>query len=264
MQHRRRRAAGEEALDLAALGRAAGEPVDDVAHGHAQLDLVVAGLLHVARDRDDLGAGRLAHAQALEPLGAVLDDQRRVAQRLDVVDQRRPLVEALVGGERRLQARVAALALERVEQRGLLAADVGALAAVDHEVEGVLGAEDALAEVALGVGLLDGRLEDVGLVRVLAADEDEALVGPGGDRADDAALDQQVRVLLHQQPVLERAGLGLVGVAAEELVHRALGDEAGLLAHGEAGAAAAAQPGLLELVSTSSGAMSSSALRSDL
>ncbi len=42
-------------------------------------------------------------------------------------------------------------------------------------------------------------------------------------------------------------GLGLVGVAAQELVHRALGDEAGLLAHGEAGAAAAPQPGLLEL-----------------
>ena len=103
-------------------------------------------------------------------------------------------------------------------------------------------------EEAALVGLGHGGVEDVGLQLVLAADEDEALVGAGGDRADDAALDQQVRVLLHQQAVLEGARLGLVRVAAEVLVHRALGDEAGLLAHREAGAAAAAQPRLLELV----------------
>ena len=86
----------------------------------------------------DLGVLRAAHPQ----------DERDVHQRLDVVDQRRALVEALDGRERRLQARVAALALERVEQRGLLAADVGAGAAVHDEVERVVGAEDVLAEVA--------------------------------------------------------------------------------------------------------------------
>ena len=194
----------------------------------------------------------------------VLDDDRRVAERLDVVDQRRALVEALVGGEGRLQARVAALALERVEQAGLLAADVGALAAVHDQVERVVGAEDALAQVALLVGLGDGRVEDVRLQLVLAADEDEALVRAGRDRADDAALDQQVRVLLHQQPVLEGARLGLVGVAAEVLVHRALGDEAtpscpsrSRRRRGRAGPSPRARS------STVSGVISSSALRSD-
>ena len=92
-----------------------------------ELDLVVARALHVARDRDDLRAGRVADAERAEPVGALLDDQRRVRERLDVVDQRRALVEALVRRERRLQPRVAALALEAVEQRRLLAADVGAL-----------------------------------------------------------------------------------------------------------------------------------------
>src|SRR4029079_11833701 len=47
---------------------------------------------------------------------------------------------------------------------------------------------------------------------------------------------------------LERAGLGLVRVAAEVLVHRTLRDEAGLLTHREAGAAAAAQPRAFELL----------------
>ena len=69
----------------------------------------------------------------------------------------------------------------------------------------------------------------------------KARLAPAAIDADDAALDQQVGVLLHQQPVLERARLGLVGVAAQVLVHRALGDEARLLAHREAGAAATAQ-----------------------
>ena len=85
-------------------------------------------------------------------------------------------------------------------------------------------------------------------MRVLATDEDEALVGARGDRADDAALDQEVRVLLHEESILEGAGLRLVRVAAEVLVHRALGDEARLLPHREAGAAAAAEPGRLELL----------------
>ena len=148
-EHRRRRAAGEPALDLAALGRPARQLADEVAAGDAQLDLVVAGPLDVARDRDDLRAGGLLGAERLEPVGALLDDQRDVAERLDVVDQRRPLVEALVRGERGLQARVAALALERVEQRRLLAADVGALAAVHPQLEREVRAEDALADVAL-------------------------------------------------------------------------------------------------------------------
>src|SRR3712207_7913228 len=45
------------------------------------------------------------------------------------------------------------------------------------------------------------------------------------------ALDEQMRVLLHQLAVLEGPGLGLVGVADEVLVHLALGDEGHLLSH---------------------------------
>ena len=98
-----------------------------------------------------------------------------------------PAVQALDGRERRLQARVAALALERVEQRGLLAADVGAGAAVHDEVERVVGAEDALADVAGGARLGHRGVEHVGLVGVLAADEDERLVGADRVGADDAS-----------------------------------------------------------------------------
>ena len=63
------------------------------------------------------------------------------------------------------------------------------------------------------------------------------LAGVGGD---DHPLDQHVRALLHQLAVLERARLGLVGVADQVLLHVAVGQERDLAAHLEAGAAAAA------------------------
>ena len=98
-----------------------------------------------------------------------------------------------------------------------------------------------------GLGLRERLLEDRRLQVVLAADEDERLVGADGVRGDADALDQQMRVLLHQLAVLERPGLGLVRVADDVLVHVALGDEGRLRAHGEAGAAAAADARRLQL-----------------
>ena len=68
-------------------------------------------------------------------------------------------VEAGDGRERRAQPRLAAVALERVEQRRLLAADVGAGAGVHDDLEVEAGAEDVLAEVARGVRLGDRGLQ---------------------------------------------------------------------------------------------------------
>ena len=172
----------------------------------------------------------------------------RVAERLDVVDQRRALVEALVRREGRLETRVAALALERVEQRRLLAADVGARAAVDDEAAREVRVEDALARVAARVGLADGGVEDVRLGLVLAADVDERVPCARREGADQHALDQLVRVLVHQLAVLEGPGLGLVRVAAQVLLGVAVGKEARLLAHREPRASAAAEARGLELL----------------
>ena len=116
--------------------------------------------------------------------------------------------------------------------------------------------------VAARVGLADGGVEDVGLLLVLAADVDERVRCAGRVGADHDALDQLVRVLVHQLAVLEGARLGLVRVAAQVLLDVAVRQEARLLAHREAGAAAAAQARGLELLSTWSEVISVSALRS--
>jgi hypothetical protein len=71
----------------------------------------------------------------------------------------------------------------------------------------VFGAEDALAEIALLVGLGDRRVQDVCLVAVLAADVYEGAVDLGRPRRDDDPLDQRMGALLHDLAILERPRL---------------------------------------------------------
>jgi hypothetical protein len=123
----------------------------------------------VAGDGEDLGAGALLGAELGVPVGAALEDDRERREGLDVVDERRRGVEAGDGREGGLQARLAALALEALQQPGLLAADVRPGAAVEGDVERLAGAERVRPEVARLVGLGERVVEDPGLVLVLAA-----------------------------------------------------------------------------------------------
>src|SRR5205807_3320462 len=68
-------------------------------------------------------------------------------------------IHAEIRGKRRLEARLARLALERLEEPGLLAADVGAGADEGMEVEVDARAQQVLAEESGGVGLRERRLE---------------------------------------------------------------------------------------------------------
>jgi hypothetical protein len=86
-----------------------------------------------------------------------------VAERLDVVDDRRALVEAEDRREiRRLDPRIGPLALERLDEPGLLAADVGAGAAVDVDLAAV-----AVPRM-LGPTKLAARASAIALSRILA------------------------------------------------------------------------------------------------
>src|SRR5262249_30912314 len=135
--------------------------------------------------------------------------------RFDVVDDRRGAEDSDDSGEGRLDARLAALAFEALDQPGLFAADVGAGAAVDGQVERVSGAEDVLSEKNARVGFLQRAVQNARAEIELAADVDvgvSALQSVGGE---DDSLDDLMWILLHQQPVFECPWLGLVGVAEE-------------------------------------------------
>ena len=141
------RAAEQDRPDVAAARDTAGE-LDQVAQRRAELDLVYA---RAARRGP---TGRTASGRSSLPCRSPRtprrpsEDERDVDQGLDVVDDRRLAEEADLDRERRLVARLAALALDRLEERRLLAADVGAGAAAELDVEGEAGAEDVRPEEA--------------------------------------------------------------------------------------------------------------------
>ena len=248
---RHRGAPRNHGLELPSRGRAAAHVVEDVPHRRAHRHLVVPGPLHVAADRDQLGAGALgvAEAERLVPGGALVDDVRDRGQRLDVVDRGRHPEDARHRREGRLDARVAALALDRVHHRGLFAADVGAGARGGARSRSASRCRRRCRPARRWRTPRRRRAHHLPWLGELAADVDVAALRPDRVRGDGAALDQRVRGPPHDLAVLEGAGLRLVGVAHQVVrLHHFLGHERPLEAGREAGAAAAAETGRLHLL----------------
>ena len=133
-------------------------------------------------------------------------------------------------------------------QRGLLAADVRARAAVHDDLEVEARTEDVRAEEALGARVVERLRQPVVAERELAAQVDERLVALDRERRDDDALDQLVRIALDEHAVLERRRLAFVAVDHEVAREQVGGQERPLLAGREVGAAAAAQARDLHLL----------------
>ncbi len=196
-----------------------------------------------------LGAGVVGPAELDEPLGPAAQDLRRHGDGLDVVDGRGAAINAGAGRERGLQPRLALLALEALQQRHLVAADVGAAAVGDADVA-VPAQLGVLADQTGRRGLDDRRLQPLAFQHIFAADVDEAVVRPDRPARHQAPLDQAVRVEPHDLAVLAGARLRLVGVDHQVVRPLAflLGHEGPLQACGEARAATAAQAGVLDLL----------------
>ena len=128
------------------------------------------------------------------------------------------------------------------------------MVAVDIEVEA--GAARILADKAGRVGFSDRFLQRFALVDIFAAQVDVALAGAHREGSNQAAFDQQVRIVAHDVPVLACAGFGFVGVDDEivrALLHH-LGHEGPFEPRREASAAAPAQARGLDLVADPFGA----------
>src|SRR2546423_6116650 len=107
-------------------------------------------------------------------------------------------------------------------------------------------AEDVLADVPRLARLDDGGLQRIVLGQVLAADVDEGQVAADRVAGDQDPFQYLMRALLDQVPVLETAGLALIGIADEVARVHALRQEAPFVAGREAGTAAATEPALLD------------------
>ena len=105
-----------------------------------------------------------------------------------------------------------------------------------------------VAQNAVLPGLLDGQIEPMHRQRILGAHVDDAVRGAGDVAADHHAFQQRVRIAFDLVAVHVGAGIALVGVADQVLpVADGLAEIFEFQAGREAGAAAAAQPGHLDL-----------------
>ena len=159
-------------------------------------------------------------------------------------------------GKRRSHARHAALALERLDQRRFLAADVGPAAEVDLDVEvEARHAGDVAPEQAVTTAVLEVGTQRCQQVLVLAAQIEEAARGPDREGGDGHAVDGEVGVAGKQHAVLKRPWLALVRVADDDpLGARGVAARLPLDRSREAGTAAAAQVRLLHLAEHRRGA----------
>src|SRR5207244_12288145 len=103
----------------------------------------------------------------------------------------------------RLKPRVGALAPERLDEARLLAADVGARAAVYPHLEVEAGAEDVPPEETLRARLGDRLLQHAPAARELAPEVDVAGVAADRVRGDDDPIEERGGAVLDDLGVLE-------------------------------------------------------------
>src|SRR5258708_34057033 len=94
----------------------------------------------------DFRTGAFLRANRLEPIRAVNEDRRDIAQCFDVVDNRRTAVQARDCRERRTAARLSQLTFDAVEQGSFFAANVRTCAQMHEDVAFPALAADVLAK----------------------------------------------------------------------------------------------------------------------
>ena len=122
------------------------------------------------------------------------------------------------GREGRTGPRHSPGALDGGHQRGLFAADKGAGAFFDLQVEAKAGVQDIVSEQTVLLHLLHSCGQSLDSQRVFGTDVDETLGGADGVGADEHTLEDGVRVTFEDGSVHESTGVTLVGVADDVLL----------------------------------------------
>ena len=226
-----------------AARRAAAIVVEKLAQAQAKSALDEPAAPHVAGELQRQRAARLAGTEVAVVRGAARQDDRDARQRNHVVDNGWLAEKSLDRGQRRPHTDLAALALEALEHRGFLAADVGTGPQAHLKLELPSAAHDVTAEIARLARGIQSLVERRIGVRILDAQIDVALGGTHGNARNGHALDERERITLHQHAVGKCAGVAFVGIAGDVfsggvLVEHGLPFDAG----GKRRAAATAKP----------------------
>ena len=204
----------------------------------------------MARDAEHLRPGVVLAAEPGEPGRAPAKDGRNDRDGLDIVDRRRAAVEPGIGGERGLDPRHPLLALKAFQQPGLLAADIGAGAAMDDDVEIPPRSAGVGADQPGFARFLDRRFQPFRLAEEFAPDIDEGGMGSHGETGEQRTFNQFMRIVPYDIAILAGSGLALVRIDDQvgRPAVRFLRHERPFQPGREPGSAAAAQAGILDLL----------------
>src|SRR6266852_2096073 len=244
-----RRGAGRcERFQLAASANAARMMKNDFAHGRAHGHFEYSGASHVATDADKFQTAGVAGALRGKPIDTARENLRHVDESLNVIEHRGLLPETGLHGKRRLVARFGSMPLNRLHQRGFLAADVAARADEDLEFEIKFAATDLFSEETGATAAANLFAKDFFLKMVFVANVKNAVLRAGDNAGDEHAFDEEMRQMRHDEAVFDRAGLAFIGVA-DDVFHRValFADELPLHAGRKSGSAHTAKFRSLEL-----------------
>src|SRR3954454_8612695 len=135
-----------------------------------------------------------------------------IAQSLDVLDDGRLAEEARYLREWGLCARMRPFALQSVQQSGFFTTDIPARTDVQVQFKVEAGPENIRSEIPALFCLSQSKGEPLRRAPVFASQENVPDLSLNGIRGDSHALDELVRIALHQNAVFESARLHLVRI----------------------------------------------------
>merc|ERR1719273_2260087 len=156
--------------------------------GDAHLLLHGAGVVHVARDVEKLGAGVTSAAHASKPITTPPADGRSNSNSFNIGDSGGAAKNSNISREWGLQAGLSLLPLKAFNQGSLLSTNVGASSTVHKQVKVIARAAGVGPKEASIIGFLDGLLQVGGLIVELSSDVDVASPGAHGSTSNKATL----------------------------------------------------------------------------
>ena len=217
LQHFGGGSAGNDGLQFPAVPQTATEfgIIDQFTNGGlAHFNFVITRTLHLAAETDDARAGVVRRAESGKLRAPHFHNVLHIAEGLNVVDNGRAHPQAehcrKIG---RLDAGIRAFAFEGFDQAGFFTANISARAAVHIHFQIITGAQDIFTQEIFSLRFRQGLDQNLCAFGHLTTNIDIRQMNVVRKTRDDHPLDQLVRILVHDLPVLEGARFRFIGVA---------------------------------------------------
>ena len=155
------------------------------------------------------------NADRLKPLLAAIQNVCHAAQGFHVVDNCGLAEQTFDRRKRRLNTRPCSLAFQTFDQTGFFTADVCTSTTMQHNIQIEACALDVLAQQTCCVTFLDRGIQSSIAAAILIAKVEIGVVGFDRMAGNHDAFDQLMRILFHQDSIVEGSRFAFIGVDAQ-------------------------------------------------